>query len=236
MKTIGMIGGMSWESSIEYYRIINETVRAELGGLHSAKSLMVSVEFAEIEALQHQDRWDEAAEILIDAARSLENGGADFAIICTNTMHKLYDIIQQKIRIPLLHIADATADTIKAEKIQKIALLGTRFTMEENFYKGRLVDNYGLGVIIPDPEDMEIVHRIIYDELCAGIIQSDSKQKYADIIRRLIEEGAEGIILGCTEIGLLVNQEDSPVPLFDTTEIHAKAAVKYALADETSPP
>ena len=234
MKTIGMIGGMSWESSIEYYRIINETVRAELGGLHSAKSIMVSVEFAEIETLQHQDRWDEAAEILTDAARSLESGGADFAIICTNTMHKLYDIIQQNIRIPLLHIADPTAESIKFEGIKKIALLGTRFTMEENFYKGRLIDNHGLDVIIPDPEDMEIVHRIIYDELCAGIIQSESKQKYADIIRRLVKEGAEGIILGCTEIGLLVKQEDSPVPLFDTTEIHARAAVKHALADETS--
>ena len=230
MKTIGMIGGMSWESSIEYYRIINQTVRTELGGLHSAKSMMVSVEFAEIEALQHQGRWDEASKILIDAARSLENGGADFGIICTNTMHKLYEIIQQSIRIPLLHIADATAESIKAEGIQKIALLGTRFTMEENFYKGRLVDNYGLEVIIPSSADMEIVHRIIYDELCAGLIKSDSKQSYADIIGRLVQEGAEGIILGCTEIGLLVKQEDSPVLLFDTTEIHAKAAVKYALA------
>jgi aspartate racemase len=232
MKIIGMIGGMSWESSIEYYRIINETVRAELGGLHSARSIMVSVEFAEIERLQNQDRWDEAAEILIEAARSIESGGADFAIICTNTMHKLYDIIQQNVRIPLLHIADATAESIKAEGIKKIALLGTRFTMEEDFYKGRLADNYGLDVIIPGPEDMEIVHRIIYDELCVGIIQSDSKQEYADIIRRLVGEGAEGIILGCTEIGLLVKQEDSPVPLFDTTEIHARAAVKYALADD----
>jgi aspartate racemase len=199
--------------------------------LHSAKSIMVSVEFAEIEELQHQNRWDEAAEILIAAARSLQSGGADFAIICTNTMHKLYDIIQQNVQIPLLHIADATAERIKAEGIQIIALLGTRFTMEENFYKGRLVDNYGLDVIIPGSEDMEIVHRVIYDELCAGIIQMDSKQKYKDIIQRLIQEGAEGIILGCTEIGLLVKQEDSPVLLFDTTEIHAQAAVKYALAD-----
>jgi len=236
MKTIGMIGGMSWESSIEYYRIINETVRTELGGLHSAKSMMVSVEFAEIEALQHRDRWDEAAEILIAAARSLESGGADFAIICTNTMHKLYDKIQQSVRIPLLHIADATAELIKAQGIQKIALLGTRFTMEENFYKGRLIEKYGLEVIIPGSEDMEIIHRIIYDELCAGVIQPDSKQQYADIIQRLAKEGAEGIILGCTEIGLLVKQEDSPVPLFDTTEIHARAAVKYALADEMSSP
>ena len=234
MKTIGMIGGMSWESSIEYYRIINETVRTELGGLHSAKSMMVSVEFAEIEALQHQDRWGEAAKILIAAARSLESGGADFAIICTNTMHKLYDKIQQSVRIPLLHIADATAELIKAQGIQKIALLGTRFTMEENFYKGRLIEKYGLDVIIPGSEDMENIHRIIYDELCAGIIQPDSKQKYTDIIRRLAKEGAEGIILGCTEIGLLVKQEDSPVPLFDTTEIHARAAVKYALQNELS--
>ena len=232
MKTIGMIGGMSWKSSIEYYRIINETVRTELGGLHSAKSMMVSVEFAEIEALQHQDRWGEAAKILIAAARSLESGGADFAIICTNTMHKLYNKIQQSVRIPLLHIADATAELIKAQGIQKIALLGTRFTMEENFYKGRLIEKYGLDVIIPGSEDMENIHRIIYDELCAGIIQPDSKQKYTDIIRRLAKEGAEGIILGCTEIGLLVKQEDSPVPLFDTTEIHARAAVKYALTDE----
>jgi aspartate racemase len=234
MKTIGMIGGMSWKSSIEYYRIINETVRTELGGLHSAKSMMVSVEFAEIEALQHQDRWGEAAKILIAAARSLESGGADFAIICTNTMHKLYNKIQQSVRIPLLHIADATAELIKARGIQKIALLGTRFTMEENFYKGRLVDSYGLDVIIPGSEDMESIHRIIYDELCAGIIQPDSKQKYTDIIRRLAREGAEGIILGCTEIGLLVKQENSPVPLFDTTEIHARAAVKYALQNELS--
>jgi aspartate racemase len=229
MKTIGMIGGMSWESSIEYYRIINETVRDELGGLHSAKSIMYSVEFAEIEALQHQDRWDEAAEIMIAAARGIENGGADVGIICTNTMHKLYDIVQQNIRIPMLHIADATAEAIRAAGIKKIALLGTRFTMAEDFYKGRLVENYGLEVIIPSEADMQIIHRVIYDELCAGIINPDSKQKYADIIQRLVKNGAQGIILGCTEIGLLVKQEDSPVPLFDTTEIHARSAVRYAL-------
>jgi aspartate racemase len=231
MKTIGMIGGMSWESSIEYYRVINETVREELGGLHSAKSIMYSVEFAEIETLQHQDRWDEAAKIMIAAARSIENGGADFGIICTNTMHKLYDTLQQNIRIPMLHIADATAEVIQTTGIKKIALLGTRFTMVENFYKGRLVENYGLEVIIPLEADMQIIHRVIYNELCAGIINPDSKQKYADIIQRLVKNGAQGIILGCTEIGLLVKQEDSPVPLFDTTEIHAKAAVKYALGD-----
>jgi aspartate racemase len=232
MKTIGMIGGMSWESSIEYYRIVNQTVREKLGGLHSAKSIMVSVEFAEIEALQHQDRWDELAAILIEAARSLERGGADFVIICTNTMHKLYDILQNKIKIPMLNIADATAEKIKAQGIDKIALLGTRFTMEEDFYKGRLVDKYGLDVIIPSSAQREIVHRVIYDELCAGIIKPDSKQKYAEIIQGLAAEGVGGIILGCTEIGLLVKQADSPVPLFDTTEIHARAAVYYALAGE----
>ena len=229
MKTIGMIGGMSWESSIEYYRIINQTVREKLGGLHSAKSIMVSVEFAEIEALQHQDRWDELAAIMIDAARSLERGGADFGIICTNTMHKLYDEVQHHIKIPMLNIADATAENIKAEGIGKIALLGTRFTMEEDFYKGRLVDRFGLDVVIPAEDEMEIVHRVIYDELCAGIINPNSKQKYAAIIKRLITAGARGIILGCTEIGLLVKPEDSSVPLFDTTEIHAKAAVRDAL-------
>lgn len=232
MKTIGMIGGMSWESSIEYYRIVNQTVREKLGGLHSAKSIMVSVEFAEIEALQHQDRWDELAAILIEAARSLEKGGADFVIICTNTMHKLYDILQNQIKIPMLNIADATAEKIKAQGIDKIALLGTRFTMEEDFYKGRLADKYGLDVIIPSSAQREIVHRVIYDELCAGIIKPDSKQKYAEIIQGLAAEGVGGIILGCTEIGLLVKQADSPVPLFDTTEIHARAAVYYALAGE----
>ena len=229
MKTIGMIGGMSWESSIEYYRIINQAVREKLGGLHSAKSIMVSVEFAEIEALQHQNRWDKLADIMIAAGRSLEKGGAEFVIICTNTMHKLYDSLQDSIGIPMLNIADATAEKIISDKINKIALLGTRFTMEEDFYKGRLVDKFDLNVIIPSPEQMETVHRVIYDELCAGIIKQDSKQQYADIIRDLVSKGAGGAILGCTEIGLLVKQEDSPVPLFDTTEIHARAAVDYAL-------
>ncbi|MBW2479205.1 MAG: aspartate/glutamate racemase family protein [Deltaproteobacteria bacterium] len=231
MKTIGMIGGMSWESSIEYYRIINQTVRARLGGLHSAKSIMVSVEFAEIEALQHQNQWDELATIMIDAARSLERGGADFVIICTNTMHKLYDDVQNAIDIPMLNIADATAARIKADGIDRVALLGTRFTMEEDFYKGRLKNRFGLDVIIPAKDEMEIVHGVIYDELCAGMIKPDSKQKYAAIIRRLISTGARGIILGCTEIGLLVKPEDSSVPLFDTAEIHAQAAVRYALTE-----
>jgi aspartate racemase len=230
MKTIGMIGGMSWESSIEYYRIVNQAVREKLGGLHSAKSIMVSVEFAEIEMLQHQNSWDELAKIMIEAARDLERGGADFVIICTNTMHKLYDKVQQAIKIPMLNIADATAEKIKTEGIGRIALLGTRFTMEENFYKGRLMDHYGLEVMIPSPDQMETVHRIIYDELCTGIIKPDSKQKYAAIIQDLVARGAGGVILGCTEIGLLVKPQDSLVPLFDTTEIHARAAVEVALS------
>ncbi|MEJ2283070.1 MAG: aspartate/glutamate racemase family protein [Desulfobacterales bacterium] len=230
MKTIGMIGGMSWESSIEYYRIVNQAVREKLGGLHSAKSIMVSVEFAEIEELQHRNQWDKLADIMVEAGRSLEKGGADFVIICTNTMHKLYDVIQQALKIPMLNIADATAEKIKTEGIDRIALLGTRFTMEENFYKGRLADKYGLEVMIPSPDQMNTVHRIIYDELCAGTIKPDSKQKYAAIIQDLVARGAGGVILGCTEIGLLVKPQDSLVPLFDTTEIHARAAVAYALS------
>jgi aspartate racemase len=229
MKTIGLIGGMSWESSVEYYRIINEAARDALGGLHSAKSIMYSVEFAEIEALQHAGRWEEAARILVAAAQSLEKGGADFALICTNTMHKLYDEVQEKIKIPLLHIADATAEVIKAGGFSKVALLGTRFTMEEDFYKGRLVEKYDLEVIIPTAEEREQIHRVIYDELCVGKIMASSRHQYTGIINRIIGEGAQGVILGCTEIGLLVKQEDSSVPLFDTTEIHAKAAVRYAL-------
>jgi aspartate racemase len=229
MKTIGLIGGMSWESSIEYYRIINEATRDKLGGLHSAKSIMYSVEFAEIEALQHAGRWDEASHILIAAAQSLEKAGADVVLICTNTMHKLYDDLQRKIGIPMLHIADATAEVIKEKGIAKVGLLGTRFTMEEDFYKGRLIEKYDLEVIVPPAEEMQEVHRIIYDELCAGVIEPSSKLIYAGIIDRLVAAGAQGIILGCTEIGLLVKQEDSAIPLFDTTEIHAKAAVQYAL-------
>ena len=230
MKTIGLIGGMSWESSVEYYRIINEATRDALGGLHSAKSIMYSVEFAEIEALQHAGRWDEAARILVAAAQSLEKGGAEFALICTNTMHKLYDEVQEKIKIPLLHIADATAEVIKAGGFSKVALLGTRFTMEEDFYKGRLIKKYDLEVIVPSTNEREEVHRVIYEELCAGKIMASSRQQYAGIINRIIGQGAQGVILGCTEIGLLVKPEDSSVPLFDTAEIHAKAAVKYALA------
>ena len=229
MKTIGLIGGMSWESSIEYYRIINETTKDKLGGLHSAKSLMCSVDFAEIEVLQHQGKWTEAGEILINAAKSLESGGADFIVLCTNTMHKVAENIQTNVGIPLLHIADATAQRVKEAGIQNIGLLGTRFTMEDDFYKGRLVENYGLAVNIPDAGGREIVHRVIYDELVVGKIEDNSKKQYIDIMKQMVSQGSEGIILGCTEIGLLVHQEDSQVPLFDTTRIHAEAAVEYAL-------
>ena len=229
MKTIGLIGGMSWESSIEYYRIINEMTKAKLGGLHSAKSIMASVDFAEIEVLQHQGKWDAAAQILIEAAKNLEAGGADFIVICTNTMHKVADDIQANVKIPILHIADATAQLVKEAGIQKIGLLGTRFTMEEEFYKGRLTEKYGLTVMVPDAQEREIIHRVIYDELVLGEIQQNSKDTYIAIIERMVNAGAEGIILGCTEIGLLIHDQDSRVPLFDTTQIHAKAAVEYAL-------
>lgn len=230
MKTIGLLGGMSWESSSTYYRIINTATRDTLGGLHSAKSIMYSVDFAELEALQAQGDWDAAADLLIDAARKVAKGGADFILICTNTMHKLADAVQREIRLPLLHIADATADKIKAAGLQTVALLGTRFTMEEDFYKGRLISEHGLRVLIPDAEDRQCVHDVIYDELCAGQVEKDSKRRYLDIITRLQEQGAQGIILGCTEIGLLVQQADTEVPLFDTARIHAEAAVAYALA------
>jgi aspartate racemase len=229
MKTIGLIGGMSWESSIEYYRIINETVKAKLGGLHSSKSIMYSVDFADIEVLQHQGKWHDAAQILAEAAKKLEKGGADFVIICTNTMHKVADDIQAHIHIPILHIADATARRIKDSGIRRIGLLGTRFTMEDAFYKDRLIQKYGLDVIIPDVQGREIVHHVIYDELVIGKIREESRKQYADIIEGLVKDGAEGVILGCTEIGLLVHQKDCRVPRFDTARIHAEAAVEYAL-------
>ena len=232
MKTIGLIGGMSWESSIEYYRIINETAKEKLGGLHSAKSLMVTVDFAEIEKLQHEDRWDEAAQILVQCAQDLERGGADLIVLCTNTMHKLADQITANVSIPFLHIADATAEKIRAAGLKRIGLLGTRFTMEHDFYKGRLVQNFGLEVLIPEQTDRDIVHRVIYDELVQGKIVETSREEYKRIIEWLIEQGAEGIILGCTEIELLVKQNDSRVPLFPTTLIHAVAAVEKALQED----
>ncbi len=229
MKTIGMIGGMSWESSLEYYRILNEAVKQRLGDLHSAKSLMYSVDFAEIELLQREGRWPEATQAMVEAARAVQAGGADFLIICTNTMHKMAGEVQQSITIPLLHIADATAEAVKALKLQRIGLLGTRFTMEQDFYRGRLVEKYALDVLVPEAADRDIVHRVIYDELVLGRIEAASKAEYLRIIASLAQAGAEGIILGCTEIGLLVSQADCSLPLFDTTRLHALAAVEYAL-------
>jgi aspartate racemase len=229
MKTIGLLGGMSWESSLEYYRSINHLVKERLGGLHSAKCLMYSVDFQEIETLQAQGDWDEAGRILGDAAVGLEKGGAEFLLICTNTMHKVAPAIQARIKMPLLHIADPTAQTVQAAGIRKIGLLGTRFTMQEDFYKGKLTNDHGLDVVIPDADDMRTVDRIIFEELCLGKIKVESKHKYIEIIDRLAQAGAEGVILGCTEIGLLVKPEDCTLPLFDTTLIHAQAAVDFAL-------
>ena len=229
MRVIGLIGGMSWESSAEYYRILNETVRDRLGGLHSARCILYSVDFAEIERLQHSGRWEEAGEILAAAAQSLERGGAGCVVLCTNTMHKLAGAIEESVSIPLLHIADATARRICAQGLQRIGLLGTRYTMEEDFYKGRLATRFGLEVLVPGPEDRELVHRVIYDELCLGEIRPASKGTYIQVIDRLVEQGAQAIILGCTEIGLLVQPPDSRVPLFDTTRIHAEAAVDWSI-------
>lgn len=230
MKTIGLIGGMSWESSQEYYRIINETARERLGGLHSAQSLMYSFDFAEVEELQHAGNWEEATRRMVEAAQNLEKGGADFVLICTNTMHKMANDVQDGIKIPLLHIADPTGEAIKARGMTKIGLLGTKYTMEHDFYKGRLIDNFGLEVLVPDEVDRQTVHDIIYDELCLGEIKGASREKYLEIIRKLGEHGAQGVILGCTEIGLLVGQDNTPLPLFDTTRIHAEAAVTMALS------
>ena len=229
MKTIGLIGGMSWESSLEYYRIINETVKRELGGFHSAKSLMYSVDFQEIEELQHQGRWEDATRIMIDAAQRVEKGGADFVVICTNTMHLMAEDIKKNIRIPLLHIADVTAAKIKEMGHTIVGLLGTRFTMEQDFYKGRLKDNHGIDVLIPEEEERIAIHTILYDELCLGSIKTISKDKFQNIIANLESRGAEGIILGCTEIPLIVKQEDYEIFLYDTTTLHAQAAVHYAL-------
>lgn len=229
MKTIGLIGGMSWESSLEYYRIINQTVKERLGGFHSAKCLMVSVDFAEVEELQHSGRWEEAGELMVDCGKRLERGGSDFIVLCTNTMHLLAEQMEAGLKIPLLHIADATAARIREAGIRRVGLLGTRFTMEKDFYKGRLASRFGLEVVIPPAAEREIVHRVIYDELCLGLVQDDSRRAYAGIMENLVTAGAEGIILGCTEIELLVKPGDSRVPLFPTTRIHAEAAVEYAL-------
>ncbi len=220
---------MSWESTASYYKALNEGVRDVLGGLHSAKLCMYSVDFAEIEKLQHQGDWQATAEILSQAARRVEAGGADFLLICTNTMHKVAPEIEASISIPLLHIADATAERLMANKVQRVGLLGTRFTMEEDFYKGRLTDKYNIDVLVPESDDMDIVHKVIYSELCLGKVSKHSRQEYIRIINSLHDNGAEAVILGCTEIALLVQQKHTSVPLYDTTEIHTTHAVQWAV-------
>ena len=230
MKTIGLLGGMSWESTVTYYRLINEGIKNKLGGLHSAKICLYSVDFDEIEHLQHQGRWDQAAEILSLAARNIQAGGADFLLICTNTMHKIAPEIQRAVSIPLLHIADAMAEELIRRGIRSVGLLGTRFTMEEEFYRGRLRARYGLTIHIPEPDDRELVHAVIYEELCLGKLDDKSRLRFLEIIKNLRIAGAEGVILGCTEIALLVNQEMTDITLFDTTAIHASRAVEWALA------
>ncbi len=230
MKTLGLIGGMSWESTVPYYQIINEAVKDRLGGLHSARLILYSVEFAEIEEMQSAGQWDTAAEVLGDAARKLESCGADYIVICTNTMHKVAPQIQRMISVPVIHIADATAEVLKQDGIRRIALLGTKYTMTQDFYKQRLIDQ-GFEVLIPAEEDIEPVNRIIFDELCVGEIKDESRKEYQRIIQDLKDRGAEGVILGCTEIGMLIKPEDSVLPVYDTTLIHAQAAAEAALAE-----
>ncbi|MET0086446.1 MAG: aspartate/glutamate racemase family protein [Sedimenticola sp.] len=230
MKTIGLLGGMSWESTLSYYRAINEGVKAHLGGLHSARIHLYSVDFAEIEQLQHSDDWATTAEILVDAAQSVERAGADFLLICTNTMHKVAPDIEQAISISLVHIADATAEALQREGVSRVGLLGTRFTMEERFYRGRLEERFGIEVLVPEADERERVHQVIYRELCCGTINDQSRSDYLDIIDGLGRQGAQAVILGCTEIALLVQQQHTSVPLFDTTAIHCAKAVELALS------
>jgi aspartate racemase len=230
MKTIGLIGGMSWESTVPYYRLVNETVRAKLGGLHSARCILYSFDFQEVEHLQHAGAWDEAGAMLAAAARAVEAGGADFIVLCTNTMHKVAGHIESAVSIPLLHIADPTAARIRAAECSVVGLLGTRFTMEEDFYRRRLETMHGLTVLVPPVAERETVHRIIYDELCVGDVRASSREAYRGVMQGRVEAGAEAIILGCTEISLLVGPGDASVPLFDTTAIHAIAAAESALA------
>ncbi|MFE5590907.1 aspartate/glutamate racemase family protein [Streptomyces sp. NPDC056549] len=231
MKTIGLIGGMSWESTAEYYRLLNEFTRDRLGGLHSARCVLYSVNFAEIEQLQVQGRWAEAGEILAAAAQSLEAAGADMVLICTNTMHKVADQVEAAVSIPLLHLADATAEAVRASGLHRVGLLGTAFTMEQDFYRGRL-EAGGLAVQVPDADGRAEVHRVIYEELCLGIVREESRAAYQKVIKDLVADGAEGVILGCTEIELLIGPMDSPVPVFPTARLHAKAAVEAALSEE----
>ena len=228
MLTIGLLGGMSWQSTVEYYRIANELVAARLGGLHSARLVMSSVDFAEIGQLQRSGQWDVAGQVLAQEARNLQAAGADMVLICTNTMHKVADEVAAAITVPLVHLADTTAAAVRAEGVRKVALLGTAFTMEQDFYRHRLA-SHGLEVLVPPAEDRELVHRVIFEELCVGIVRDESRQAYREIITRLVEQGAEGVILGCTEIELLIAPDDCPVPSFPTTRLHIDAAVDRAL-------
>ncbi len=229
MKTIGLLGGMSWESSLEYYRIINQAIKHRLGGLHSAQCLLYSYDFAEIEALQRADAWDKLTLKMIEGVRRLKAGGADFLVICTNTMHRMADEIEEAAGMPLLHIADAAAAAIQAQGVGVVGLLGTTFTMTGDFYRKRLVEKHGIPVVIPDKADRQTVHDIIYDELVRGEIRPDSREAYINVINRLKAQGAQGVILGCTEIPLLIQQDALDMPVFDTTALHAKAAVDWAL-------
>ncbi len=231
MKTIGLLGGMSWESTATYYRLLNEGVRAARGGLHSAQVLLHSVDFAPLEALQHAGHWDAIGAQLAHDARRVQAGGADFLLLCTNTMHKVAPAIEAAIDIPLLHIADATAEALKRQQVHTVGLLGTGFTMEQDFYKGRLTQRHGIEVLVPEQDDRRLVHRVIYEELCLGRIDPKSHSEYLRILDALAAQGAQAVILGCTEIGLLLQQRDTPVPLFDTTAIHAAQAVALALAE-----
>jgi aspartate racemase len=230
MRTIGLLGGMSWESSAEYYRLINEGVRERLGGLHSARSLMLTVDFAEIEELQRIGRWAEAGALLADGARQLERGGAECVLLCTNTMHKVAEVIEAALRIPFIHLADTTGAQIKARGLRRPGLLGTRYTMEQEFYRGRLARRFGLDVLVPEAEERALVNRVIYEELCLGAVHDESRQQYRAVMAGLAERGADCIIYGCTEITLLVSASDTPLPVFDTTRIHAAAAVSFALS------
>jgi aspartate racemase len=230
MKTIGLLGGMSWESTVPYYRIINETVKEKLGGLHSAKLVLYSHDFEEIACLQRAGAWDEAGRQLAHAAQSLRAAGADFLVICTNTMHVVADTVEATAGIPVFHIADPTAEEIRRRGLKKIGLLGTRFTMEQDFYRDRLRDRHDLDVLVPEEADRDIVHQVIFDELCQGIVRDESRQAYREIIRRLADRGAQGIILGCTEIAMLVSPDDALVPVFDTAALHARKAAEFALA------
>lgn len=230
MKTIGLLGGMSWESTVDYYKLINETIKRELGGLHSAKCILFSVDFQEIESYQFSNQWDKSAALLSEACQSLEKAGADYIVICTNTMHKVADVIQQQINIPIFHIAKVTAAELKQNKIKTVGLLGTSFTMEEEFYK-KIIEEEGIQVLVPEKNERDKISQIIYEELCLGKINKDSKEFYLNIVNELNQKGAEGVILGCTEIGMLINQNDTEVQLFDTTKIHAVQSALHSLND-----